>query len=429
MLLERHPGRRAVALQAGEVEDFLRSVWSRGWLPWQVEQTVDALFRFGSVARAGWWEGVDWAQWRQRALELAAAAAEAVQADDASGGAAQVDARYAADRGVLPLDEGLRRFVVALRVRHMRYRTEKSYVDWVERAMAHHGLKASLELTEAHVGPFLSYLAAERQVGVSCQRQALHALVAFLREVHGGTTVDVGPFMAARPAQGIPTVLGRDEVVAVMRGIRDPAVRLAAALMYGAGLRLVEVLRLRLKDVDEANGLVVVADGKGGTARRTPLPVSIREAVARQRERVEALRARDLAAGGGWPSMPPALLRKLGAAARDPGWWYLFPAGRAAVDPRDGLVKRHHWDPSVVQKGVREAVQAAELGKRAGCHTLRHSFATHLLEAGSDIRTVQELLGHRDVATTMIYTHVLNRPGVAVRSPLDALGGGLVGGG
>jgi integron integrase len=269
----------------------------------------------------------------------------------------------------------------------------------------------------------LSDLAAVRQVGAGSQRQALHALVAFLKAARGGATVDVGAFMPARPAQRIPTVLSRDEVRAVIAEVGDPVARLAVFLMYGAGLRLFEVVRLRIKDVDLEQGLLLVADGKGGVGRRAPLPSVAVEAVRDQVDRVEALRQADLAAGHGLPSLAPALLRKIGGAARDRGWWYLFPARSASVDPRDGVVKRHHVDPSSIQKRVRAAVQAAGLDKRASCHTLRHSFATHLLAAGSDIRTVQELLGHKDVTTTMIYTHVLNRPGLAVRSPLDGLGG------
>jgi integron integrase len=417
MLLDRHPGRRASELTGAEVEAFLTSIWNRGWLAWQREQTVDALFRFGSVVKAAWWSAVDWAAWRLRAVREGTVGEAGAEAGDVD------DPRFRVDRGELPEDPALRRFVVALRTRQMRYRTERTYVDWVVRAMAFHGLATAEDLDEAHVGPFLSFLAAERQVGASCQRQALHALVGFLKEARGGSTVNVGTYAAAKPGQRIPTVLSREEVVQVMRSLREPQVRLAAGLMYGAGLRLIEVIRLRIQDVDVANGVVVVADGKGGKGRRAPLPVVIRASVEAQVERVAVVRNRDIDAGAGYPSLAPAMLRKVGMSARELGWWYLFPASRTALDPRDGLVKRHHLDPSVIQRGMREAVLAAGLQKRASCHTLRHSFATHLLEAGSDIRTVQELLGHEDVATTMIYTHVLNRPGLAVRSPLDGLGG------
>jgi len=219
----------------------------------------------------------------------------------------------------------------------------------------------------------------------------------------------------------VPTVLSVDEVRAVLHGIPDPTQRLMATLLYGAGLRLMELVRLRLKDVDLPHRLLLVLDGKGGRSRRVPLPESVVPALEAQMAEVRRLHAVDLEEGFGAASLPPGLGRKLGAAAREAAWQYLFPAPARGRDPLDGQEKRHHLHETTLQKTMRLAVQQAGLTKRASCHTLRHSFATHLLEGGQDIRTVQELLGHADVQTTMIYTHVLNRPGLAVRSPADLL--------
>lgn len=196
---------------------------------------------------------------------------------------------------------------------------------------------------------------------------------------------------------------------------------LAAALMYGSGLRLMEVIRLRIQDLDLDHRLVLIHDGKGGGSRRTPMPETLVERLEVQMARVLEVHQDDIGHGYGLASLPRGLGHKVGSAAKDFSWQYLFPASRLAIDPWDGVMKRHHVDETMVQKSVRLAVQRAGITKRASCHTFRHSFATHLLEQGYDIRSVQELLGHRDVQTTMIYTHVLNRPGVAIRSPADLL--------
>ena len=324
-------------------------------------------------------------------------------------------------QGVLPDDLTLRDFAVRLRVQHRSLRTEQAYLDWVDRCRFYHRLQTPAQLEVHHIGPFLGHLAAERHVSASTQRQALNALVSFFKEIRGCAEVDVGAFVPSTKPRQVPTVLSAQEVRAVLAKIREPSMHLAAALLYGAGLRLMEALRLRIKDLDIAHRIIVVIDGKGGASRRTPMPETLVQAIATQVDAVRALHLADVADGHGAASLPPALARKLGAAAKDEAWQYLFPASRLAIDPLDGQRKRHHQDESNLQKAVRRAVGEAGLRKRASCHTFRHSFATHLLEHGYDIRTVQELLGHRDVTTTMIYTHVLNRPGLAVRSPADLL--------
>jgi integron integrase len=403
-LLARHPGIRAGDLTSAQVTAFL-TVIGRWQLPaWQRTQALDAIRRFGERVQAGWLAMVDWAGW-QSTVSTASDAADAEMLG----------------RGILPADPTLRAFALRLRTQQRSLRTEQSYLHWVDRCCRFHRLPAPEALSEAHVGPFLSHLAAERQVAAATQAQALNALVSFFREVHGVATLAIAAYTPSRRPRQVPTVLSPAEVAAVLARITEPQHRLAASLLYGAGLRLMEAIRLRVKDLDLAHGVILVFDGKGGASRRVPLPEALAPALRQQLDLVAARHADDLARGLGLPSLPPGLARKLGAAARTLPWAYLFPAARPGVDPLDGVVKRHHADESQVQKAVAAAVRAAGLTKRASCHTFRHSFATHLLERGHDIRSVQELLGHQDVQTTMIYTHVLNRPGVAVRSPFDLL--------
>ena len=403
-LLRYFPGVRSAALRGADIERYLGSISQQRWHGWQLEQTLEAVQRFGQACQAGWLHEVDWAGWRRR-LVVSVCAAEA-----------DIIAH-----GVLPEEPALREFAVRLRTQQRSLRTEQTYLGWVQRCCRFHGLAEAGALTEAHAGPFLEYLASERGVAANTQRQALNALVAFLRELHGLTMVDIGRFMPAMGPRQVPTVLSLGEVRAILAQLTEPRLHLAVALMYGSGLRLMELVRLRVKDVDVAHGLVLVLDGKGGDSRRTPLPTSLVGAIGLQVAVAGRVHAMDLADGHGRASLPPGLTRKFGEAAAALPWQYLFPASALAVDPLDGRMKRHHLHESVVQKAMQRAVAGAGLTKRASCHTLRHSFATSLLEQGYDIRSVQELLGHRDVQTTMIYTHVLNRPGMAVRSPADLL--------
>lgn len=400
-LLARHPGLVSARLTAQQVETHLEQVQAWPTSPWVKCQTAEALRHFAAHTGCAWGTEIDWEAWRRRL--------ESVSNDELAD----------LQRGILPTDPILRAFAVALRGRQCSIRTEKTYLEWTTRCLRFHRLVDAADLSEPHVAPFLSHLAADRQVSASTQRQALNALVAFFRSVHSRSLIDVGSFIASRTPRQVPTVLSRSEVDTLIAALPDERLRLAATILYGAGLRLNELLHLRLKDLDFERGLILVAAGKGGASRRTPMPESCREALRRQVALVESQHACDRAAGLGLTSLPLALARKLGDAARSLPWQYLFPAGHCAVDPLDGRRKRHHLDPSVLQKAVATAARASGLRKRAHCHTFRHSFATHLLEHGCDIRTVQELLGHRDVATTMIYTHALDRPGLAVRSPAD----------
>ena len=306
----------------------------------------------------------------------------------------------------------------AARLKHFSLRTERSYTQWVYRFVLHHGKRHPRELGAPEIRAFLTWLAVERDVAASTQNQALCALLFLYREVLRIDLPRIEDSVRARRSRRVPAVLTPDEVRALMTHLHGTHA-LVAGLLYGGGLRLLEALRLRVKDLDFARRAVVVRQGKGDKDRTTMLPDRLREPLATHLEAVKKLHARDLAGGFGAVELPHALARKKPGADRAWGWQYVFPSGRLSVDPRTGCRGRHHVSESSIQKAVKAAARRAGIVKPAGCHTLRHSFATHLLEAGYDIRTVQELLGHADVRTTMIYTHVLDRGGRAVRSPLD----------
>nr|QZL14110.1 integron integrase [uncultured bacterium] len=446
-LLERYPGTKSTLLSVADVEVHL-TVIGRQWMPLEIRgQILDALQRFGGFIQAGWFTEVPWVAWRRAWLgggslapgglrrpdpDTAAAAAGAAGLIGAGGDGVRVSRTItAADRlqdnldaiqqGTLPTDATMREFVVGLRVQQRSLRTEETYVDWTLRCCRFHRLASPAELEEVHVGPFLGHMAAERGVSASTQRQALNALVAFFRETRGVSTVDVGAFQAATKPRQVPSVLSATEVKLVLSKITHPTMHLGASLLYGAGLRLTEACRLRVKDLDVAHRLILVYEGKGGDSRRTPMPDSLLGAIEKQLAVVARVHQEDLELGHGSTSLSPGLARKYALVAKTLPWQYLFPASRLGVDPLDGVTRRHHMDDGQLQKAVKRAVGASGITKRASCHTFRHSFATHLLEHGYDIRSVQELLGHKDVETTMIYTHVLNRPGMSVRSPADFL--------
>ena len=305
-----------------------------------------------------------------------------------------------------------------LRTRHYSRRTEQAYVAWIRRYVRHYRGRHPRELDEPEVRDYLAHLAVERKVSASTQSQALAAIQFLYRDVLRRPIGFVTGVPRAKRRERLPVVLTRGEVRALI-GQLSGAKRIMALLLYGAGLRLNECLALRVKDVDFEMRQIVVRGGKGDKDRVTMLPASIEVSLQAHLEQVRALHARDLAAGGGDVPLPRALARKLPAAARDWGWQWVFPASTRYRDPASGQPRRHHTHESVLQRAVHEAGLRALLTKRATCHGLRHSFATHLLEDGYDIRTVQELLGHKDVSTTMIYTHVLNRGGRGVRSPAD----------
>jgi integron integrase len=307
-----------------------------------------------------------------------------------------------------------------MRLQHLSRRTEEAYVYWVKRFVRFCGLRHPGELGAGDVRRFLSHLVERRNLSASTQQQALSALLFLYRNVVGQPLEALGRLPRGRVPTTLPVVLTADEVARVVGSLRGIH-RLVALLLYGSGLRLTECLTLRVKDLDLERGELTVRRGKGGKDRVTVVPQSLHGSLREHLEQVRTLHARDLAAGAGWVQLPGGLDAKYPNAASAWPWQWVFPARRRYRDSVSGRIRRHHLHESAVQRAMTAAVRASGIGKRASCHTLRHSFATHLLEAGYDIRTVQELLGHRDVSTTMIYTHVLNRGGRGVRSPADSL--------
>jgi integron integrase len=308
----------------------------------------------------------------------------------------------------------------AARVRHFSRRTESAYVGWIRRFIFFHGKRHPAELGAPEVTQFLTALAVQGRVAASTQNQALSALLFLYRDVLGHDLPWLDEVVRAKRPARLPVVLTPEEVRALL-GRMHGVPRLMATLLYGAGLRLLECAHLRVKDVDFARNQLTVRSGKGDKDRATMLPAVVKADLARHLERAKRQHEEDLRHGAGWVELPSALARKYPNAGREWPWQWVFPATRFYLDAATGQRRRHHLHESVLQRAVREAVLRTGIPKRVTCHTFRHSFATHLLEDRQDIRTVQELLGHRDVSTTMIYTHVLNRGPAGVQSPADRM--------
>jgi integron integrase len=307
-----------------------------------------------------------------------------------------------------------------LRSKHYSRRTEQSYCNWVRRFVRYHRMRHPGTMGQAEINAFLSHLALSRKVSASTQNQALSAILFLYKGVLKREIGNLDDVIRARRSKHLPIVMTRDEVADVL-GRLEGQVWLICSLLYGAGLRLTECLELRVQDIDFSANQIVVRSGKGFKDRVTVLPQSVKRALFDHLKEVRAIHERDLADGYGRIPLPHALAKKYSGADRQWRWQYVFPQRNRWVNRETGQQGRHHLDESIVQKAVKAAVSEAGLTKRVSCHVLRHSFATHLLEDGYDIRTVQELLGHKDVRTTMIYTHVLNRGGKGVRSPMDSI--------
>ncbi len=322
---------------------------------------------------------------------------------------AELDARY---------KKLFERLKSAMRVRHYSIRTERAYEQWTRRFLSFHNKRPVEKIGADDIQAYLNYLAEKRKIAASTQNQALNAIVFFFREVVKRDPGDFSDFVRAKQPVRVPEVLTPPQVKRLLDSL-DGVNLLMAGLLYGAGLRLMECVRLRVKDIDFATTRLTVRDGKGQKDRITMLPERFAPLLEEQLKNVRAIYDQDLKKGVAGVYIWPGLGRKYPNAAREWIWQYVFPSKRLSVDPRSQTVRRHHVHSSSLQKAVKNAAFKAGLNKKVSCHTLRHSFATHLLENGYDIRTVQELMGHSNVATTMIYTHVLNKPGMVVRSPLD----------
>lgn len=314
----------------------------------------------------------------------------------------------------------LTRVHLALRAKHYSRRTEKTYISWIKRYIYFHNIRHPEEMGEKEINVFLTHLAVKEKVSASTQNQALCALLFLYKEVLGREIGDLGNIIRARKPKRLPVVMSREEVKVVIGQLTGDK-WLMASLMYGAGLRLMECLRLRVQDIDFVRNEITVRDGKGAKDRITMLPESLKTRLKAHLNKVKAIHEKDIDEGWGRVQMPFALDRKYPNAPMDWRWQWVFPQETRWINPRTGEQGRHHVDESILQKSFKNAVIKARIYKHATCHTLRHSFATHLLENGYDIRTVQELLGHKDIKTTMIYTHGLNRGPTGIKSPVDDL--------
>jgi integron integrase len=420
------PDRKLLDHRADDVVSYLQALGRDQRLEsWQMAQVVHALqLLFCQLLAVPWCGKVDWDYWKTAFRELESEHPTVARQNRPIGEVAK-PAIQQGNRGEAALkatrDEHsgvLERLVTEIRRRHYSIRTEQVYELWVCRFIAFHHNAAPTALGKDGVVAFLEYLAVQRNVAASTQNQALNALVFLYKQVLEQPLEDLGDFARAKRPKRLPVVLSQSEAKALIESLTGTTY-LMAGLLYGSGLRLMECVRLRVADVDFDYQQIVVRNAKGNKDRVVPLPRRLIDPLGAHLVTVKGLFEEDLKQGRAGVYLPNALERKYPNARLEWIWQYVFPSARLSVDPRSGEVRRHHVHESGLQKVLKKAAREAGITKRIGTHTMRHSFATHLLEAGYDIRTVQELLGHADVSTTMIYTHVLNTPGLAVTSPVD----------
>jgi integron integrase len=414
-----HPTLRLRLHTPSTLDTYLSAAGRDASLPgWRFRQLVHALqLLFVQLVRPAWAQHFDWEYWLASAQELAKHHPTVARHNSPITVAPPPPQ---AKHDTPAISDWRARLIAEIRRRHYSIRTEEAYVNWARRYLSfNHGAQPG-QLGSEHVAAYLNHLALSREVSASTQNQALNALVFLYGQVLGAEIGALSGLVVARKPRRLPSVLTREEIKRLIDQVHEEPFRLMIQLMYGTGMRLMECVRLRIKDVDFNYSQIIVRDGKGGKDRVVPLPEMCKALLEAQNRYVLAQHQQDLQQGFGEVFLPDALARKYPNAPREPGWQYVFPSGKLSADPRSKAIRRHHLHETGVQKAVRRAALASEIRKRISSHTLRHSFATHLLEAGYDIRTVQELLGHADVSTTMIYTHVLNKGGRGVVSPLDA---------
>ena len=417
--LKQHPGKRKREFFPADIEKYFQ-LQSRdsSLTAWQYRQMVDALqLLFVDLTATSLSKTVDWGYWKEAFIEYNPAKSHLSKEISPEVVAADYSAVKFPDGS--DYDGVLKAMARLIRSRHYSIRTEQSYLDWVSRFLHSTGGKSVFSINRSDVENFLSDLAVNRNVAVKTQNSALSAIVFLLTQVLERPKEEFD-FRHAKKPRKLPTVLSVPEMQLLLSSLSGKY-QLMAGLMYGTGLRIMECMRLRVKDVDFDYQQIVVRDGKGAKDRVVPLPTMFEQLLKDQIDEVAVLHEKDLKKGAGRVYLPGALDRKYCNAATELIWQYVFPAGKLSVDPRTGLTRRHHAHESSLQKAIRSAAVTAKIPKKVSSHTLRHSFATYLLQTGHDIRTVQELLGHADVNTTMIYTHVLNKPGVTVQSPVDDL--------
>jgi integron integrase len=409
-------GKRIRTVSAGEMDRYLDGIGRMdGLSAWQQGQIASALaVLFQDMVKSNWVESYDWKGRIEGFRELD------VSHPTLAREAKRIVAKTPQEKQDLPpeTEKQIERLRDVIRTRAMSIRTEQTYIEWSRRFAAFCG--GVFPADGGRVRDFLEYLALERHVAPATQAQALNSLAFLYGQALEIELGDLAGYKRPERTHRLPVVLTRAETALLLQQLQGSQ-RIMAVLLYGAGLRLMECVRLRVKDVDFGLGYMTVVDGKGGKDRRVALPEKIAPALKEHLEKVHELHLADLAAGCGDVYLPQSIANKSPNAAREWKWKYVFPSSRISTDPRSGARRRHHIHENNLQKAIQTATERAGIQKRVTCHTLRHSFATHMLADGADIRTVQELLGHADVSTTMIYTHVLNRSGVKARSPFDTL--------
>lgn len=426
--IKYYSGLKLMHHSASEVEKYLNMMSKKsGLLDWQFTQVIEALrILFVDLLKSDWSCEFDWEGWAGSMESLPddhASIAKDIAPDDLikemrldksskNGLLKQVCLKYPGH---------IKSLMTKIRAKHYSIRTEKSYVQWLARFVAFNEMTDPILLEDAAIGRYLEYLVVNKGVSSSTQNQALNALIFFYKAVIGRELPVVGEFAKSRRPKRLPVVLTKDEISRLLVNIESSSQQLMIKLLYGCGLRVMECVRLRVLDVDFGYKQILIRNAKGNKDRVVPLPGKLVEPLKKTIARVKELHRQDCDEGLGEVYLPDALGRKYPNAARELIWQYVFPSSRISNDPRSNKLRRHHVNERSIQKRVKLAANKAAIHKKVNCHSLRHSFATHLLESGYDIRTVQELLGHADVSTTMIYTHVLNKGGMGVVSPIDLI--------
>lgn len=426
------------------LDDYLKDKSRNAYLePWQFNQLILSLkILFVEMVKTPWAKTFAWDDWVKKALKNEYSINKVNNDDSISNTHSTLARDYQSiepnkendqyfdeedkESGLYKrifkrYPEHLTAFITQIRVRHYSIRTECAYLGWLLRFISFYSLQDPAELTTDHISRYLEHLVVRKKVSGSTQSQALNGLMFFYKQVLQREMAEKLQFAHSKKPKRLPTVLTTSEVKKLFDKIEHPTQKLMANLLYGCGMRLMECVRLRVLDIDFGYQQILVRNTKGKRDRVVPIPIRLTDMLASQIEKIKGLHSEDLEAGFGSVYIPDALTRKYPNAEKEFRWQYIFPSTKISIDPRSGETRRHHIHENGLQKHIKKAGEQAGLTKKVNCHALRHSFATHLLENGYDIRTVQELLGHADVSTTMIYTHVLNKPGVTVTSPFDML--------
>ncbi|MFV2061187.1 MAG: integron integrase [Gammaproteobacteria bacterium] len=429
--IKAHRGVKLIEHLAQNVEQYLkvkgRSKWLLDWQFQQVVTSIEILFR--DMVKIPWAVQFPWDEWSAFAEELKSSHPtiardyQSLEFDnkelELSSRGDSTESAYKIVYGKYPAH--INNIKKQIRIKHYSIRTEQTYIAWFVRFVLFLNLKDPASCSENDIAIFLDYLVIKRKVSAGTQSVALSGIIFFYRQVLKTELSDEIIFKRSKKPKRLPVVLSKNETIQLLSNINGPQQKLMANLLYGCGMRLMECVRLRVQDIDFDYQQIMVRQSKGKKDRVVPMPRIIVENIKQQIERVKNSHTEDLAEGYGNVYLPEALARKYPNAEKEFRWQYIFPSTKISTDPRSKITRRHHIHESVLQKHIKKSAEKSGITKKVNCHTLRHSFATHLLENGYDIRTVQELLGHADVSTTMIYTHVLNKPGVTVASPLDIL--------